>query len=190
MIKKIIIFISFFYSFHLAASLQAKWTINGSSQWEMQAGAPADWRIQFFDMQDQKHSKFMKMHAKPMHMIVVSSDLGQFSHIHPHLSNGNFDLRVNTEDGDPDNFDNPQVTPCQSSYFVFTEVMPMPVNEMMPMIMNRFPLSVDGQDCDPIEDDRRHIKEKFINNNHYRISFSYDVFEFCGQISTKILLFS
>lgn len=71
---------------------------------------------------------FHEMHAKPMHLIVVSEDLSHFAHVHPNMRPHTakaFFINSNSPTSDPDNFAVPNMLPFGGKYFLFGEVMPM-----------------------------------------------------------------
>lgn len=71
---------------------------------------------------------FHSMHAKPMHLIVVSEDLSHFAHVHPNEKPHSvkpFYINANSPTNDPDNFAVPKMLPFGGKYFLFAEVMPM-----------------------------------------------------------------
>ncbi len=71
---------------------------------------------------------FHVMHAKPMHLIVVSEDLSHFAHVHPEVrphSAKAFYITANSQTADPDNFALSTLLPFGGKYFLFAEVMPM-----------------------------------------------------------------
>ena len=49
------------------------------------AGAPADLIFRIKDRQGATVKDLQIVHEKPMHLIVVSTDLGEFYHIHPEV---------------------------------------------------------------------------------------------------------
>ena len=52
----------------------------------MQARVPAFFEFKYRRKNsDMDHGMFMKMHAKMMHLIVISKDLSHFRHVHPNL---------------------------------------------------------------------------------------------------------
>lgn len=131
-----------------AAGLRSQFLVNGNEDGYMVAGIPAQWSLTYFTENDTPHLNYMKMHHKLMHMIVVRDDLSQFAHIHPYFNteSGAFSMMVNEASDDPDNFAMSQVVPVPGRYYVFTESMPMPINDQMPMLMDRFEIRADGSE--------------------------------------------
>jgi len=173
--------------------------IGGLNSNHMQAGEPTDWLLRFFDSHThQQITDFDIMHGKLMHMIVVKDDLSELAHIHPKLSDtGDFSIRVNTQNEDPDNQDLPNTVLSAGRYFVFTEALPKDA-EMM--IMNHFELSAEGMDSQPkpLEIDldmdqgedfgAKYFKEDGspgVEGDHYRVEFSVELFEWCNYYLPK-----
>ena len=169
---------------------------------QMKAKEESKWSLWFENPEGTRHSKFMKMHGKLMHMIVVSSDLEHFAHIHPSFNAETkvFDIHINASTQDPDNFALPETVSRAGTYFAFTEVMPMPMDDKMPMKMDRFsvsavapldaPIMLDSKPRKPLT-----LKEKSGGQtlyfdedgqqgelgDFYKLHFSYENFEFCGK---------
>lgn len=94
---------------------------------DMNAGRSAYWRFQFLGGPGQSPlTRFSEYHGKPMHLIVVSSDLASFAHLHPALkTDGSFEIQVNAPADDPDNADAASAVPRPGTYFLFSEVAPV-----------------------------------------------------------------
>jgi len=100
----------------------------------MKAHEPTLWEFRYVDTDvDEPVHHFMEMHEKLMHTVVVSSDLAEFSHIHPlyEMNRHRFFINVNSTTGDYDNQDLPHVVTRGGRYFVFSSTMPMPPEIMM-----------------------------------------------------------
>ncbi len=80
-------------------------------------------QFSFYEKNDEKYTKFKSFHMKPMHLVVVKSDLSYFSHIHPYLNENSFEININ--DTYPEDFDNQftaRVIPEHGTYFLFSEI--------------------------------------------------------------------
>lgn len=180
--------------------LEGVFTINNGDALSMTAGESTHWNFKFINQNTRApHTMFMKMHAKPMHTIVVSEDLTYFAHIHPSLDmmTGNFSMKVNDVSADPDNFQSPSVVPYAGTYFAFTEVMPMKPGTDVPMKMNRFQVNAVGAAA-PARGPSRYPDAssgitKYFNEKgepaqegaRYKVLFSYQLFDFCSYYLPK-----
>jgi hypothetical protein len=112
-----------------AGPLRSELFVDGKADTVLRAGEPAKLQFSFTDGETGKMPHhFHEMHAKPMHLIIVSEDLSTFAHVHPsekHHSKRPFELTVNTSTNDPDNFQLASAMPVSGKYFLFGEVMPM-----------------------------------------------------------------
>lgn len=124
------ILLSVFVSNVALASTLGSWLwVNGAKDATMEAGQPAklEFEIKDIDTGAMVHH-FHEMHAKPMHLIVVSEDLSHFAHIHPEMkmhSMKPFSVNVNSVSNDPDNFALIDAVPFGGHFMLFGEVMPM-----------------------------------------------------------------
>lgn len=178
----------------VAGMLHPHFSIGGRNTLHMTPLEPVQWSIKFLTHDNRLHTRFMRMHAKPMHMIVVSKDLNTFRHIHPYLGeDGIFRLPLHQPTDDPDNHDTLATIPRAGTYYVFTEVMPMPLNERMPMLMNRFAIHATTPSPEPTLSplNNRNTTERvqYYQENgslgqigdYYKIEFDMKYFAFCGR---------
>jgi hypothetical protein len=99
--------------------------INGDPSGTVKAGAPSDWQFSFYYMSTgERITDYEHLHTKYMHLFVVSQDLKEFSHLHPVYDPGShtFNLRVNSQPIDSDNFNQRRVIQRAGEYHVITEV--------------------------------------------------------------------
>jgi hypothetical protein len=93
----------------------------------MTAAAPTEWLFEYFNADTGLPlDHLMAMHDKKVHLIVVSSDLADFAHIHPDAQgrSGLYKIRVNEPSTDPDNADAARAVARGGDYFLFSEFMP------------------------------------------------------------------
>lgn len=168
--------------------------IDGRAQKTMKPGAVAEWEFEYYRVSsNEKFTRFMRMHAKPMHMVVVKDDLSEFAHVHPYhdIKTGSFFFSVNDEPKDPDNFMQSRVVPTEGRYFVFTEVMPMGEGAMA---MNRAEVkTTKAYRAQPValnpdvSVDEKKVSKYFnefseeVNemDARYRVDFWYELFPWC-----------
>ena len=191
-------------------ALRASFVVDGRDDGSVTPGLPSLWSLTYLNEDGTAHRKFMKMHDKLMHMIVVRDDLSRFAHVHPYLNaeTGTFSMTVNEGVDDPDNFAMSRVVPVPGRYFVFTESMPMPVNDQMPMLMDRFEIFARDSGgvasmvsepkpveeiiltpMKPLRDQEVPAGVKYFNENGaegqigdlYQVDFSYVNQEYCGR---------
>ena len=195
--RQVILAIALSLSLPALGSLSLKTTIDGEDKQTMGASKPAVWDLRFMRMDGSQHQRFMPMHAKPMHMIVVNRRLSHFAHIHPSLKDdGTFSIKVNAPTEDPDNFDVHRALPYSDRYFVFTEAVPLPINDRMPMAMHRFAVDAVSPRHEPptptrIEDTVRYFKQDGTvgqEGDLYRVEISYENFLFCRIYMPKFYL--
>jgi hypothetical protein len=192
----------FFFSFLFmgqviaSAPLDTTFMIDGGRSLEMEAGEKTEWRFFYVNPANgMKHKMFMKMHAKPMHMIIIRDDYSHIAHVHPYFDmkerEFSLDLNVNSS---PD-FDNQNVVgaiPTGGRYLVFTEVMPMGLSNENPMVMNRFEVQVTGSPAPRVQQTYPEGKNgidlyfdeegnKSIAGSLYKVTFSYEQFDFCSM---------
>jgi len=116
-------------------------TMNGSSILELRPKEPVDFRIRFQDHDTGIfQTKFNMLHMKPMHMVIVKSDLSAFAHVHPSLPmsmpmpmnrtrtesmvHGEFQISLNQASTDPDNQAALNALSEPGKYYVYMEVSP------------------------------------------------------------------
>jgi hypothetical protein len=132
------------FSLELSAQMlmaRGEMEVDGKINGDLRAGEESLWTFRFFNMKtDEQYKMFMDMHEKPMHLIAVKSDLSSFSHFHPYhdMMSGDFSIRVNHANTDPDNLMTESVAMTPGDYYLFSEVMPMGTGMMA---MNRFQVS-------------------------------------------------
>jgi len=188
-----------FSSLAQGAPFKTRLSIDIQDGLEMEAGAQSNWKLNIFDQATgERHTRFMEMHSKNMHLIVVSEDLVNFAHIHPYLNQdtGEFSLGINSETQDPDNVAVQTAVPTAGKYYYFNEIMPMPVNEEMPMVFDRgefFATQSDENSVKLASNQKPKFEEtpattKFytsvgelgVEGDEYRVDFSYQQFQFCS----------
>lgn len=191
---------SFLFCFNSwAVSLEMASSLNGTQDFEMQAGAPATISMQYLNSQTRApFSMFMKMHAKLQHMVIISSDLTHFAHIHPTWirSEKRFKIDLNTQTSDFDNQMLPNAMPYAGEYFVFTEAMGMMGSDHF-MQMDRFSLKATGTPSPKIADTVfadasvplvRYFElngDLSIEGAPIRVEFSYEALDFCDSVHPK-----
>lgn len=108
------------------AALLGRLLVDGVEGGSMDPSEPARWTIGFTDANGAPVTSFELEHQKRMHLIVVSSDLQSFAHVHPALeaSTGVFTADVNAASADPDNQDLVRVITRPGPHFAFGEVHP------------------------------------------------------------------
>lgn len=109
------------------AQIQGSLLIDGVPGGSMSPGRPAQWTFGFLDPKTGRPIRQYDIdHEKPMHLIVVSRDLDRFAHVHPQLDTGSgqFKMRVNELNADPDNQDAGRAVPKPGTYLLFGEVKP------------------------------------------------------------------
>src|SRR5690349_17952866 len=95
----------------IAAASQSSWGdvdakiyINNEESRTMTAGQATDWKLEFTDhATGGTLDHLMTMHDKKVHLIVVSSDLHDFVHIHPALlgcGSGLYGIKINQASSD------------------------------------------------------------------------------------------
>ncbi|MEZ4742650.1 MAG: hypothetical protein R3B45_09415 [Bdellovibrionota bacterium] len=162
----------------------------------MTAGNASNFQFEILKESGERHIGFMKMHAKPMHLLIVKSDLSSFAHVHPYLNEetGIFTLPINAASDDPDNFDAQRAVSSSGRYFYFNEMMPTPINEQMPMLMGRGEFYAEADEAtakasdQPSLADDEHVSVKYYKENgelgsegdFYKVVFSYEQFRFCS----------
>src|SRR5262245_29910098 len=93
----------------------------------MAAGRPTEWLFEYINADTGLTlDHLMAMHDKKVHLIVVSSDLHDFAHVHPDAQgrSGLYKIRVNEVSSDPDNADAARAVMRGGDYFLFSEFMP------------------------------------------------------------------
>jgi hypothetical protein len=172
------------------AALKAQVLINDEDTSVMQASAPTNLKIEFYD--DESNSPlhhFHPMHEKPLHLIVIREDLSTFAHLHPsqlseHLGLFGIDLNQATEDAY--NVDAVKAVPLPGTYFLFAETMPMGYS------MTTLPLSLQAQGPslapqeiskpDPVAADGK-IHKIF---GDYQIHLKVKTYPHCGTFSVLL----
>tara|TARA_R110002072_G_scaffold534_6_gene4045 strand:- start:220708 stop:221631 length:924 start_codon:yes stop_codon:yes gene_type:complete len=195
--KTIVGFFSILISLSLFSSqLEPHFLINGERDQEIIAKEKSNFSFYFKnESRGMNHKMFMKMHAKPMHTIVIKDDYSHIAHIHPYLDmkTGIFSLDINTNHI-PD-FDNQSVRntiPDAGRYFVFTEVMPMGLGNEAPMIKSRYEVTATGQFKEPVQYDYQDGSQGITlyfdqganqsqSGAKYKVIFSYEQFDFCDK---------
>ena len=179
-----------------STSLDTTFMIDGGRSLEMEAGEKTQWRFFYVNPENgMKHKMFMKMHAKPMHMIIIRDDYSHIAHVHPYfdMKKREFSLDLNVLSS-PD-FDNQDVIgaiPTAGRYLVFTEVMPMGLGTENPMVMKRFEVQAYGQAAPQVQltypDGKNGIDlyfdadaKKSTEGALYKVTFSYEQFDFCSM---------
>ena len=169
---------------------------------EVSLNQPIPLKVSFIKPNNQKnHKMFMKMHAKPMHMLIIKSDGQSFAHIHPNFNpkTGEFSLNLNDQTRDPDNFSLPKAIPYKGNYTIFTEIMPMFPGEEGQMQMNRFHVkALDGPEVNKKNEqfpDARNKISVYLNENgkstkvlseaRYMAKMHYQQFDFCDRYLPK-----
>ncbi len=185
-----------------AMDLETRFFVDGKAGGTMEAGKPSRWQFEFTDpMSGHPPHHFHVMHAKPMHLIVISQDLSSFVHIHPdYLEHAHrpFEIRVNQTHSDPDNFDVVRAVPMAGNYFLFAEVMPMnygmllfpydllvkgPAREAIPLNIDS--LQADGTIIKHFDRQNAAVPEALAN---YRARVRIEAFEHCGTVLPKLYL--
>lgn len=196
--KTALFFLFFLFAGQSFASnlLDTTFTIDGGRSLGMEAGEKSEWRFFYVNPTNgMKHKMFMKMHAKPMHMIIIRDDYSHIAHVHPYfdMMKAEFSLDLNVATS-PD-FDNQNVVgaiPTGGRYFVFTEVMPMGLSNENPMVMNRFEVEASGTPAPEAQLDYPEGKDGidlYFNSNGekssegamYKVTFTYEQFDFCSM---------
>ena len=120
--------LSFFYAAFVApdakASAVSELVIDGNLNGSVKAGTASDWQFSFYYMSTgERITDFEPLHTKYMHMFVVSQDLEEFSHLHPVYDPiaHTFNLRINSQPIDGDNFNQLRVIQRTGEYHVITE---------------------------------------------------------------------
>lgn len=176
-----------------ASEFNVEFTVDGNPTRRMSPANPAEWRILYtHEDSGAPVTDFMTMHAKKMHMVVISSDLHDFAHIHPYLDTdtGSFSLNVNAPTDDPDNVDVPRTLTRPGEYFVFTEVMPRGRENM---VMDRFAVTGEGRrpdlpehEIDLPEGAERAVKyftaasEPGEYGDAYEVTLEMELFQWCS----------
>jgi hypothetical protein len=118
-----------------AATLNTRLWVNGVESGTLEARQPAKIEFEYWDADTGNMAHhFHVMHAKPMHLIVVSEDLSHFAHVHPDLNPHTFKpfyLNANVVSSDPDNFAMPNLIPFAGHFYLFAESMPMDYGMLM-----------------------------------------------------------
>ncbi|MES2856523.1 MAG: hypothetical protein V4692_11705 [Bdellovibrionota bacterium] len=180
-------------SFAGALTLDADFLVNGVSGGSMTLGAPAKWEFLFKDtLTGGTPHHFHVMHAKPMHLIVVSDDLSHFAHVHPdhkpHTAKP-FSLIPNVASKDPDNFAVGKLIPFAGSYYLFGEVMPMNYG----MLLFPYDLNVAGTKRAPVSlqvDERESDGKiaKVFDSGKLRTKLFIEPMEHCGVILPRFTI--
>lgn len=176
--------------------LETNFIIDNDRNLEVEAGKKTEWRFFYVNPANgMKHKMFMKMHAKPMHMIIIRDDYSHIAHVHPYFNmmKAEFSLDLNVQSST--DFDNQNVVgaiPTGGRYFVFTEVMPMGLGNENPMIKNRFEVQANGAPAPSTQlnypEGKDGIDLYFDSNGNkstegatYKVTFSYEQFDFCSM---------
>lgn len=167
--------------------------IDGSTNLRMPARAISNWQLYFLDHSGKRHHHFMRMHSKRMHMIVVDESLNHFAHIHPKWDHSlrEFALSINGQSDDFDNFMLPNAIPFPGRYFVFTETMPMPVDDNMPMLINRFTVWAESETSSLLPAKlakQQEYNELYLTElgqpgevgDFYKVVFDFELFQYCN----------
>jgi hypothetical protein len=101
-------------------------SVDGATNPILTPGEPIDLDIGIVDQNGQAVTDFELVDQKFMHLVLISEDLEQFSHIHPYLNQetGQFSIALNTANDDPDNVDAADALLTSGKYFVFVETKP------------------------------------------------------------------
>jgi hypothetical protein len=183
------------------ADLQPGFLVNGRANAAMIAGAPTRWQFTFIDpMTGHPPHHFHEMHDKPMHLVVISQNLKHFAHLHPTLkahSHVPFEINVNQNSIDPDNFAAPTAVPEAGKYLLYGEIMPMD----FPMMLYPFDLVVSGPDtapdpivvADPVNQDGTISKFYTLDSKesgplqaNYQLKILSETMEHCGASVPKL----
>ncbi|MGE3975542.1 MAG: hypothetical protein AB7F59_13535 [Bdellovibrionales bacterium] len=127
-----------------SADILAMMKVDGQTNQMMTPQQPSRWEFKYTDtLTNGPVHHFMKMHEKLNHMIVVSRDLKDLSHIHPDYNERThlFSVTVNQSTSDSDNQDLLQCVKRSGDHFVFATTMPMPDEVMM---THRFTVKATG----------------------------------------------
>jgi hypothetical protein len=96
-------------------------------------GQPVTLTLRFTDRRTgQPITRVEPEHGKPLHLIVVSADLGSFAHLHPApAAAGRFAVALNQTTPDPDNQDAAHAVPRPGPYIAFAELRPAGLDEQV-----------------------------------------------------------
>ncbi len=186
-----------------AGPLRSELFVDGKPDSVLRAGEPAKLQFSFLDSETGKMPHhFHEMHAKPMHLIIVSEDLSTFAHVHPsekHHSKKPFELTVNSSSNDPDNFQLASAMPLSGKYFLFGEVMPMSYG----MLLFSYDARAEGPAralaplvVDPVESDGSIVKYFSANGAavarsseaRYRTKLTLEPVDHCNTVLPKIYI--
>ena len=161
----------------------------------LSAGEKTTFKFTYLDGDSQRpYHKFMTMHEKKMHLIVIHESFKYFAHIHPSLnSSGEFSIDVNKfQNSDPDNGGTINTLPVGGKYWLFSEAMPMGQG----MVISKQEIHVNGKrsrESSPIFEDGKNKLVRYVDKlgnlssspSHYRITFNYEQFDFCDRWMPK-----
>jgi hypothetical protein len=171
--------------------IQGKLKIDGNPRGTVIPSAPALLTMTYTNHETHTQVKeFERLHGKPMHLIMVSRDLSQFSHVHPYLNDtaGEFSLKINEENDDPDNKDTDNAVSVPGEFVLFSEIVPVgeEMVQTIPFTINegeRPVLPPPQPDISyPTKQTVLYYKEdgtKGSEGDYYRIDFSYDQLFVC-----------
>jgi hypothetical protein len=110
----------------LAGAVVPELLVDGEMNGALWPGEPSEFELSYYYMATgEPVTEFMIMHGKLMHMVVISKDLRDFAHLHPHFDSDAhvFRMTINQPADEPDNFQAQSVLTRSGEYYVFTEVM-------------------------------------------------------------------
>ena len=174
----------------LFAGVETKLEVLGN----LSAGEKTTLKFTYLDQESQRpFSKFMTMHEKKMHLIVIHESFKYFAHIHPELNNGEFTIDINKyQNDDPDNGGTVNTLPVGGKYWLFSEAMPMKQG----MVISKNEIQVTGKrsrESRPVFTDGRRRIVRYVDKlgnlslgpSHYKVTFNYEQFDFCDRWMPK-----
>ncbi len=123
---------------------------------------------------------FKVMHGKLMHMVIVKQDLSHFKHIHPYFDpvTGRFQITINIDHADPDNFATNNVFDGGGMYMVMVDIEPKGIG----MRMFHHHVHVMGETKDkPLELQNNESNDfiRYFENDKFQAHFNYSVIPGC-----------
>jgi hypothetical protein len=156
----------------------------------IKAGEPAHLTVDLFDPENpQGLHHFHPMHEKLMHLILISSDLQNFAHLHPEKMGehtGLFGMEINKASAEFDNADAVRAAPFGGDYFVFAETMPMGY----PMTLTPLSFKAEGPSNpvqvplvpEPLAADGTFVKEQ----EGYQLQIKPGTYPHCGTFAVSL----
>lgn len=103
--------------------------VNNKKETSLTSNKNIELNFNLLDSKNKLLKDFELEHEAFMHLIVVSSDLESFAHLHPTLDNkGNFKITANKANSDIKNLDANNTFPKYGNYLLFAETKPKTIN--------------------------------------------------------------